>query len=77
MEYVYGEDLRQLIRKVGRLSPGQAIGIARQVCAGLEEAHNQGHGIATSTWSLSGITLRSKIYSGRRDDTLDDKTFSS
>jgi serine/threonine protein kinase/tetratricopeptide (TPR) repeat protein len=39
MEYVRGEDLRQLIRKVGRLSPGQTIAIARQVCAGLEEAH--------------------------------------
>jgi serine/threonine protein kinase len=42
MEYVHGEDLKQLIRKVGRLSPGQAIGIARQVCAGLEEAHQLG-----------------------------------
>jgi tetratricopeptide (TPR) repeat protein/predicted Ser/Thr protein kinase len=42
MEYVHGEDLRQLIRKVGRLSPGQAIATARQVCAGLEEAHNLG-----------------------------------
>jgi serine/threonine protein kinase/tetratricopeptide (TPR) repeat protein len=39
MEYIHGEDLKQLIRKVGRLSPGQAIGIARQVCDGLEEAH--------------------------------------
>ena len=42
MEYIHGEDLKQLIRKVGRLSPGQAIGIARQVCAGLEEAHKLG-----------------------------------
>jgi serine/threonine protein kinase/tetratricopeptide (TPR) repeat protein len=42
MEYVRGEDLRQLIRKVGRLSPGQTVGIARQVCAGLEEAHGLG-----------------------------------
>jgi serine/threonine protein kinase/tetratricopeptide (TPR) repeat protein len=42
MEYVHGEDLKQLIRKVGRLSPGQAIGIARQVCDGLEEAHKLG-----------------------------------
>jgi serine/threonine-protein kinase len=31
MEYVHGEDLKQLIRKVGQLSPGQSIGIARQV----------------------------------------------
>jgi serine/threonine protein kinase/tetratricopeptide (TPR) repeat protein len=42
MEYIHGEDLKQLIRKVGRLSPGQAIGIARQVCDGLEEAHKLG-----------------------------------
>jgi serine/threonine protein kinase/Flp pilus assembly protein TadD len=42
MEYVHGEDLKQLIRKVGRLSPGQAVGIARQVCDGLEEAHKLG-----------------------------------
>jgi len=42
MEYVHGEDLKQLIRKVGRLSPGQAIGIARQVCDGLQEAHKLG-----------------------------------
>jgi tetratricopeptide (TPR) repeat protein/tRNA A-37 threonylcarbamoyl transferase component Bud32 len=42
MEYIHGEDLKQLIRKVGRLSPGQAIGIARQVCGGLEEAHKLG-----------------------------------
>ncbi len=42
MEYVHGEDLKQLIRKVGRLSPGQSIGIARQVCEGLEEAHKLG-----------------------------------
>jgi serine/threonine protein kinase/tetratricopeptide (TPR) repeat protein len=42
MEYVHGEDLKQLIRKVGRLSPGQAVGIARQVCDGLEEAHRLG-----------------------------------
>jgi eukaryotic-like serine/threonine-protein kinase len=42
MEYVRGEDLRQLIRKVGRLSPGQAVAVARQVCEGLSEAHKLG-----------------------------------
>jgi len=42
MEYIHGEDLKQLIRKVGRLSPGQAIGITRQVCDGLAEAHKLG-----------------------------------
>ncbi|HDT13570.1 MAG TPA: serine/threonine protein kinase, partial [Candidatus Aminicenantes bacterium] len=42
MEYVHGEDLRQLLRKVGRMSPGQAVAVARQVCAGLEEANKLG-----------------------------------
>jgi serine/threonine protein kinase/tetratricopeptide (TPR) repeat protein len=42
MEYIHGEDLKQLVRKVGRLSPGQAVGIAKQVCEGLEAAHKQG-----------------------------------
>jgi serine/threonine-protein kinase len=42
MEYVRGEDLKKLIRKMGRLSPGQAITIANQVCEGLTEAHKLG-----------------------------------
>jgi len=42
MEYVDGEDLKGLIRKMGRLSPGQAISIAKQVCEGLTEAHKLG-----------------------------------
>jgi serine/threonine protein kinase/Tfp pilus assembly protein PilF len=42
MEYVRGEDLKRLIRKMGRLSAGQAISIAKQVCDGLAEAHKLG-----------------------------------
>ncbi|MGB7297527.1 MAG: protein kinase [Candidatus Aminicenantales bacterium] len=42
MEYVRGEDLRRLIRKMGILSPGQAIPIVRQICEGLAEAHKLG-----------------------------------
>ncbi|MDH7511529.1 MAG: protein kinase [Clostridiales bacterium] len=42
MEYVKGENLRRLIKKVGRLSPEQAVPIARQVCQGLAEAHRLG-----------------------------------
>ena len=42
MEYVSGEDLKKLIRKMGQLSPGQAILIAKQVCDGLSEAHRLG-----------------------------------
>ncbi len=42
MEYVRGENLKRLIRKVGRLSPGQALPIAGQICRGLDEAHRLG-----------------------------------
>jgi len=42
MEYVRGENLKRLIRKVGRLAPGQAIPIACQICSGLDEAHRLG-----------------------------------
>jgi serine/threonine protein kinase/tetratricopeptide (TPR) repeat protein len=42
MEYVSGDDLKSLIRKMGHLSTGQAITIANQICDGLEEAHNVG-----------------------------------
>jgi serine/threonine protein kinase len=42
MEYVSGEDLKSMIRMMGRLSPGQAVSITRQVCEGLSEAHKLG-----------------------------------
>ncbi len=42
MEYVHGEDLKRLIRKMGQLSAGQAILIAKQVGEGLAEAHHLG-----------------------------------
>jgi hypothetical protein len=42
MEYVDGEDLASLIRRIGRLSPDKATEIARQVCAGLAAAHERG-----------------------------------
>jgi TolB-like protein/Tfp pilus assembly protein PilF len=42
MEYVKGEDLKKLIRKMGQLSVGQVIPIAKQVCDGLAEAHRLG-----------------------------------
>ena len=43
MEYVHGEDLKRLIRKIGQLPAGRAVSIARQIAEGLAEAH--GHGI--------------------------------
>jgi serine/threonine protein kinase/predicted Zn-dependent protease len=42
MEYVVGEDLKRLIRKVGQMSAGKTISIAKQVCEGLAEAHGLG-----------------------------------
>jgi serine/threonine protein kinase/tetratricopeptide (TPR) repeat protein len=42
MEYVRGEDLKRLIRKMGQLSVRQVIPIAKQVCDGLAEAHRLG-----------------------------------
>jgi len=39
MEYVSGEDLKSLIRKMGCLGVDKAVSIAKQVCDGLEEAH--------------------------------------
>jgi serine/threonine-protein kinase len=42
MEYVPGEDLKRLVRKVGQFSAGKTISIAKQVCEGLAEAHRLG-----------------------------------
>ncbi|HXW93887.1 MAG TPA: serine/threonine-protein kinase [Terriglobales bacterium] len=42
MEYVDGEDLRSLLRRIGRLPPDKAVEIARQLCAGLGAAHREG-----------------------------------
>jgi serine/threonine protein kinase/predicted Zn-dependent protease len=39
MEYVPGEDLKRLIKKVGQFSAGKTIFMAKQVCDGLAEAH--------------------------------------
>jgi serine/threonine protein kinase/tetratricopeptide (TPR) repeat protein len=42
MEYVPGEDLKNMLRMMGQMSPGKTIYIARQVCEGLAEAHRLG-----------------------------------
>ena len=42
MEYVDGEDLASLLRRIGRLPPDKALDIARQLCAGLAAAHTKG-----------------------------------
>jgi Protein kinase domain len=42
MEYVDGEDLASLLRRVGRFPEDRGLEIARQVCAGLAAAHERG-----------------------------------
>lgn len=42
MEYVPGENLRSLIKRIGRFTTGKAIIVAKQVCEGLAEAHRLG-----------------------------------
>ena len=42
MELIDGENLASLLRRIGRLPPDKALEIARQLCAGLAAAHEQG-----------------------------------
>ncbi len=42
MEYVDGEDLGSLLRRIGRLPGDKALETARQLCAGLAAAHREG-----------------------------------
>jgi serine/threonine-protein kinase len=42
MEYIDGEDLGTLLRRIGRLPRDKATEVARQVCAGLAAAHDRG-----------------------------------
>jgi tRNA A-37 threonylcarbamoyl transferase component Bud32 len=42
MEYIDGEDLGSLLRRIGRLPGDKALELARQLCAGLAAAHDKG-----------------------------------
>ena len=42
MEYVDGEDLASLLKRIGRLPADKATDVARRVCAGLAAAHEKG-----------------------------------
>src|SRR4029077_5159599 len=42
MEYIDGESLNALLRRVGRLPEEKAIDVARQLCAALAAVHEQG-----------------------------------
>lgn len=42
MEFIDGDDLSSLLRRIGRLPPDKALEIARQLCAGLHAVHEAG-----------------------------------
>ncbi len=42
MEYVDGEDLASLLRRIGRLPSDKALEFTRRICAGLAAAHERG-----------------------------------
>lgn len=42
MEFVDGEDLASLLRRIGRLTHTKALEIAKRICAGLAAAHDKG-----------------------------------
>src|SRR5262249_38033318 len=42
MEYIDGEDLAALLRRIGRLPEEKGIELARQLCQGLAAAHDRG-----------------------------------
>jgi hypothetical protein len=42
MEYIDGEDLASLLRRIGKLAPDKAADIARQLCAGVAAIHDKG-----------------------------------
>ncbi|MBM3760241.1 MAG: tetratricopeptide repeat protein [Acidobacteria bacterium] len=42
MEYIEGETLSEQVKTKGPIKPDAAMGIVRQLCAGLEQAHRQG-----------------------------------
>ncbi len=42
MEYIDGEDLGSLLRRIGRFPEDRALAIARQLCAGVSAAHERG-----------------------------------
>ncbi len=42
MEFIKGEELSSLLRRIGRLPQDKAVQLARQICAGLAAAHDVG-----------------------------------
>ena len=42
MEYIDGEDLTSLLRRIGWLPQDKAVELTRKICAGLSAAHERG-----------------------------------
>lgn len=42
MEYIKGEELSSLLRRIGRIPSDKALQLSRQICAGLAAAHDAG-----------------------------------
>lgn len=42
MEYIHGDDLSSLLKRIGRLPPDKGVEIARQLCVGLSAIHSAG-----------------------------------
>ena len=42
MEFIHGEDLGSLLKRIGRLPTDKALQMSRQLCAGLAAAHEKG-----------------------------------
>jgi predicted Ser/Thr protein kinase len=55
MEYIDGEDLSSLLRRIGQLPKNKALDIARQLCAGIAAAH--GHGVLHRDLKPANIML--------------------
>lgn len=55
MEYVDGEDLSTLLRRIGRFPADKGIEIARQICAGVAAAHD--HGVLHRDLKTSNVML--------------------
>lgn len=58
MEFVDGEDLASLLRRIGRLTDEKALEVAHQICVGLAAAHD--HGVVHRDLKPANIMLDSR-----------------
>ena len=59
MEYIDGEGLSALLRRIGRLPTDKATELARQICAGVAAAHEAGvlhRDLRPKSWWMGGAT---------------------